>query len=102
MLHGEGRSFTKNQEKRGVFKEGKLDGKGYIRIKNNEDVYEYTGDFKQGKKNGKGVEKVKLTTYDGDFEDDKKKGKGTLTLLISRAFDEERSKQEAKLALLDK
>ena len=45
---------------------------------------------------------MKLTSYDGDFKNDKKNGNGTLTLLISRAYDEERLKEEAKLALLDK
>lgn len=43
MLHGEGRSFTRNTEERGVFVNGLLSGKGYCRIKEGEDVYEYTG-----------------------------------------------------------
>jgi hypothetical protein len=43
MLQGEGRSFTRNSEESGVFKDGKLEGKGHCRIKEGEDVYEYTG-----------------------------------------------------------
>jgi hypothetical protein len=55
MLHGEGRSFTRTTEERGIFKNGLLCGKGYCCIKDKEDIYEYTGEFKDGKKNGKGI-----------------------------------------------
>jgi hypothetical protein len=65
-------------------------------------VYLYTGEFRRGKKHGKGIEKFKLTSYDGEFEEDRKRGKGTLTLFISRAYDEERLQEEAKLSMLDK
>lgn len=85
-----------------MFKDGLLEGKGQIRSKDGEDIYEYTGEFRRGKKHGKGIEKFKLTSYDGDFEEDRKKGKGTLTMLISRAYDEERLQEETKLSMLDK
>lgn len=54
-LDGEGRKITRNSQFNGNFVNGQLQGKGYCRIKEEEDVYEYTGQFKRGKKHGKGI-----------------------------------------------
>ena len=54
-LNGEGRSFTRTAELKGSFVNGLLQGKGFCKIKDGEDIYNYSGEFKDGKKNGKGI-----------------------------------------------
>ena len=61
----------------GLFKNGKLNGKGiqYIKDENN-NITLYKGDFIDGLKNGEGIEENENGKYEGHFENDKKNGKG--------------------------
>ncbi len=61
----------------GLFKNGKLNGKGiqYIKDENNNLII-YKGDFIDGLKNGEGIEENEYGKYEGHYENDKKKGKG--------------------------
>ena len=61
----------------GLFKNGKLNGKGikYLKNENNIPII-YKGDFIDGLKNGEGIEENENGKYEGHFENDKKNGKG--------------------------
>ena len=61
----------------GLFKNGKLNGKGikYLKNENNIPII-YKGDFIDGLKKGEGIEENENGKYEGHFENDKKNGKG--------------------------